>query len=102
MIKRLKNIRLMLNFSINAFAKALEMPYSTYAQYENETNRLSVDLLERLYKKFNINANYIISGEGTPFINSDDIKCNQILPYEKASLLKETIVASIDKILLDK
>lgn len=91
----------MLNFSKNAFAKALEMPYSTYAQYENETNRLSVDLLEKLYKIFNVNANYIISGEGEPFIKAIN-ENNEILPYEKALQLKETICSSIDKILLNK
>lgn len=102
MNRRLQKIRLSLGYSQNAFSKLLDMPQPTYSYYERADRKISAELLFQLYKKFNINANYIISGEGEPFITSDNKNCNEILPYEKVSLLKETIAASIDKILLDK
>ena len=65
----LKKIRQSLDLSIAKMSKKLDMSASTLTSYERGERTPSVEFLTRLYKIFNINTNWFVSGEGEIFNN---------------------------------
>ena len=72
---RIKNIRELLGLKQTEFAKKLDVPNSTIHKYENGVVEPSSKFLSKIAKKFNINMNWLLTGEGQMFLNdssSDD------------------------------
>lgn len=67
MCDRFKLIRTKLEFNIINFAKELETYHSTISDIENHKLEPSKELIKKAIEKFNIDANYIFSGEGEMF-----------------------------------
>lgn len=65
--ERLKKLRGHLRYSQKDFAKRLGILPATYSNYENERRKLSPELLEKLYNEFNVNLNWLITGQGSMF-----------------------------------
>ncbi len=76
----LKKVRQSLELSVAKMSKQLEMSASTLTSYERGERTPSVEFLTRLYKVFNINTNWFVSGEGTMF-NKTPI-CNTLTKSE--------------------
>ncbi len=50
------------------FAKELGIKRNTASAYENNSITPSGKVLLKLYKKFNVNINWLLSGEGDPYL----------------------------------
>lgn len=66
---RLKQIRMNLRLSQEAFGEEIGLTRAGIAAVEGNKNKFSQDVLYKLLKQFNINLNYLISGQGEMFIN---------------------------------
>ena len=86
----LKEIRKNLDLSIAKMSKQLEMSASTLTSYERGERTPSVEFLTRLYKVFNVNTNWFVSGEGSLFNNKT------INEYEN---IKEKLLIDVKKML---
>lgn len=86
---RLKQIRQVFSSeNVSLFARDLGMKQPTYARYENGINKPSIELICLLLEKFNVNLNYLISGNGPMFIEQ---KSETQLKTEKALSERKTI-----------
>lgn len=83
MNSRLEKIRNILKFNPNAFAKALNIPQPTYVRYEKGERKLSAELFLQLKEKFNININWLLTGEGEMFNSPPSLKLRK-MPLELA------------------
>lgn len=78
--ENLKKLRKSLNLSVDKFAQQLGIPASTIWGYEGKKRIPSIELSVQLYKIFNVNLNWLISGAGEMF---------NINPNKKEELRKE-------------
>ena len=69
--KRLKAVREQLGLSQVAISEKLGIAQAQYSTYERGDRKPSADILSKFVTIFNINVNYILTGEGSMFINSD-------------------------------
>lgn len=69
--ENLKECRNKLGLSQEEIAKALSIHPVQYGAYERGKNKPSADILEKLVKQFNININYLLTGEGAMFISPE-------------------------------
>jgi len=70
--KRLQKVRKMAGYSNQeSFAEALGIKRSTYANYERDKFNPDSDVLEAMLKKLKVNLNWLLSGEGEMFANSN-------------------------------
>lgn len=69
---RLKNIRLTLGYTQQEMADKLNVPLRTYRTYEYVSKGYPVELIKNLITILNVNANYLFSGIGEMFINSEN------------------------------
>ena len=87
--KKIKKIRETLGLSIVKMADRLGIPSRTLGGYERGERTPSIELLSQLYKVFNININWFVSGEGemvnAPQFEEIEDKINQ----QVESLLKK-------------
>ncbi len=83
--ENLKKIRKNLNLSVDKFAQMLDIPSSTIWGYEGKKRVPSIELSIQLYKTFNVNLNWFVSGEGEMFNGASS------LPVAKETLRKEVI-----------
>lgn len=67
----LKEVRNSLSISQGQMANDLKIQQSQYSRYENGTSKPSVEVLEKLVKQFNININYLLTGNGPMFITPE-------------------------------
>lgn len=65
--ENLKKVRQELGLSVAKFADKLEMSASTLTGYERSERTPSLQLFTQLYKKLNVNLNWLVSGEGEMF-----------------------------------
>ena len=86
---RLKNIRIILSMTQEAFGAELGISKQYYSNIETNRTTLNNDKLVLLFKEFNVNLNYLIGGVGFPF--------NEREPVENTEL-----TAQIEKILDEK
>jgi len=80
--ERIKSIRKKMNFSSRElFADALSIPFGTLRSYEQAKIKVIPDtFLHALTSKFNVNINWLITGEGEMFIKNNSPKSyNQII-----------------------
>lgn len=68
----LREVRSKLGLSQVDIAKAIGMQQAQYSTYERGDNRPSIDVLEKLVVKFNININYLLTGKGSMFITDQE------------------------------
>lgn len=65
-------VRKNINSNAASFAKEVGIPYTTFIKYERGERKPSFELLEYLVDVYNVNLNYIFSGQGQMFIKPDD------------------------------
>ena len=68
----LKEIRQKIGLSAAKMAERLDIPVSTFVSYERGDRTPSAAFLTRLYKIFDVNTNWYVSGEGSIFNNIDN------------------------------
>ena len=66
--QRLEEIIKRLNYRKNDVARILNIDPTTLSKILSGERKIQLDMLYKLYKVFNVNLNYIIAGEGYPFI----------------------------------
>jgi len=69
--KRLQNVRKKLQLSQEDISTQIGISYRAYSSYEREDRKPSIDFLELLVTKFNINLNFLIAGVGEMFIKKE-------------------------------
>lgn len=74
MVHRLKEVRKALGFNQTDFAKHLGITQTAYSMIENGNNPLSDRHIKVICSSFNVNENWLRTGEGDMFFSS---------PYEK-------------------
>ncbi|MGY3666835.1 MAG: helix-turn-helix domain-containing protein [Roseburia sp. 1XD42-69] len=74
MIERLRELRKTLKLNQTNFAKQLGMTQTAYSMIENGNNPLSDRHIKVICSSFNVNENWLRTGEGDRFFSS---------PYEK-------------------
>ena len=70
---RIREIREKLNLKIADFARKLEVPRSTLVGWE-EGKAVSIDVLKPLEKLFNVNVNWLLTGEGEMYLSPMTVK----------------------------
>lgn len=70
--QNLATVRKQINSNAVAFSKEVDIPYTTFIKYERGERKPSFELLEYLADVYNVNLNYIFSGEGQMFIKPDE------------------------------
>ena len=66
--ERIKMLRNSLGFNQKGFAARLNTSVTTLSQYENGWTKPGFEFLFYLTTIFNVNLNYVVRGEGEPFI----------------------------------
>jgi len=69
--ERLKEIRKAVDYLQKDMAETLEVSQSAYTLMENGKQGISLDVIERLYKKFSVRLEYIFFGSGEMFDTLD-------------------------------
>lgn len=69
--QKLKEVRKHFKLKQQEFAKELGIPDRTYWGYEKGVIDASLICLQNVNKKFNVNLNWLIVGEGEMFITKD-------------------------------
>lgn len=87
--QRIKMVRKILNKSQMTLANDLSISKQAISNIENSKSMPSVPILCKLLIDFNVNVNYLLTGEGEMFVNSD----------LKEISLKDTILHEIEKYL---
>ena len=67
----LRKCRNKLGLSQGVMSKQLGIAQAQYNTYERGTRKPSAEVLEKLVKEFNINVNYLLTGEGSMFITPE-------------------------------
>ena len=70
--QNLATVRKQINSNAAAFSKEAGIPYTTFIKYERGERKPSFELLEYLASAYNVNLNYILSGQGQMFIKPDE------------------------------
>jgi len=109
---RIKEIRLKVGMMQAEFSDTLDITVSSLSELENNKRRPGFDFLFNMGQKLNVNLNYLLYGQGEPFIDTRDgvlnfLKANpfdsnekdvlEILYYMKHSSLYFRAVASFSK-----
>ncbi len=97
MKERLKELRERLKLSQTSIAKELGIPQSSYATYENKGSRFPADLLTVLMKKYKVNPDWLLFGNGDMFYETGsevDRQVNQALYITKPESRKTKSVTS--------
>lgn len=64
---RLKKLRKHLGFSQDKISKELEIPQTTYSNWERGRNEPPLEILSTFCNKHNVNLNWLLSGQGEMF-----------------------------------
>lgn len=67
----LREVRNKLGIAQGQMANDLKIQQSQYSRYENGSSKPSLEILEKLVTKFNININYLLTSEGAMFISPE-------------------------------
>ena len=103
---RLKKLRSTLRLQQGEFARQLEVLQQQLSKYERGENKPSADFFTKLVEKFKVNTNWLLTGEGEMFTNSQQKKCNsgavEIIYFENPELLGSIKNPKISSVWLDK
>ncbi len=85
--ERIKMLRKSLGFHQEDFAAKLQTTITTLSQYENGRTKPGFKFLFYLTTIFNVNLNYVVRGEGEPFIprRVDPSQVSERKPFGKFS-----------------
>ena len=101
--KRLREIRKYFGLSIKEFARQIYVSNSLYGSIEHGDRELSDRICQLIASKFNVNKDYILTGEGSKF-NSDtppDARLNRIFEiYNEVSDSHKEMILQISRIIL--
>ena len=85
MDKRIKEFRQAMSVQQGDFASSLGVLQQQLSKYERGENKPSVDFLIKLVEKYNVNLNWLLTGQGRMFENVDfndtDAKGTVEIPY---------------------
>ena len=89
--ERLKQIRKNKNLTQTAFGEILGVTKQAVANVESCHSNPSMEFLYKLIEKFNVNANWLITGKGEVFIQNSTEKINsgQELDLRVKQILKK-------------
>lgn len=87
--QRLKTIRNSVGLSQKEFGAIMGIAQTSYANYENGRSSIPASLLEMLSAKLNINLNWLITGEGSMYLNEGNEKPNCIEETKAYENIKE-------------
>lgn len=90
MKERIKKIRESLNLSQKEFAQELGVISTAISKYERGEVKPASDFLDKLYRKFHVNLNWLISGKGQMFLVSKE-KPKSDFDIQKNSAVKDLI-----------
>jgi len=76
--QRLKYIRVLLNFSQKKMAEDLKISQSTLSQIENDHYTISMESLENLQDKHDLNCNWFVSGKGNVFLTPGNADAEEV------------------------
>ena len=86
---RLRLVRLDLQLSQAKFAAKYGIPQSTYAQYEKGGRSVPDELKESISNSLKVNLNWLITGEGSMYLNEGNEKPNYIEETKAYENIKE-------------
>lgn len=88
--ERIKKSRLELNLTQEQFSEILGISLTYYGQIERGVSSISIEKLQLLYEKFNIDPTYIITGveKDISYISTLIEKCPQNKRYDFEQLIK--------------
>lgn len=86
--ENLKKIRTLLDIKPSDFADLLSIQYRTYLSYERGERSIPLEIIEQIVNKYNVNANYIFTGQGEMFLPAQ--KTQEQTETEKALKEKKT------------
>jgi len=69
--ERVKAVRYMLNIKQKEFALAIKVTQSAISQIENGTVSISSDTLTNISSTYNVNINWLLTGQGSMFIGEN-------------------------------
>ena len=75
---RLKEVRKSLKLKQKVMAEKLDIHYVTYNKYENGATEPAIDFMHTLYRNFNVNMNWLITGEGMMFVPEHEKVLNRL------------------------
>ena len=98
--QNLTTVRKQINSNAAAFSKEVGIPYTTFIKYERGERKPSFELLEYLASVYNVNLNYILSGQGQMFIKPDENtgeRQNDTTVYERLRKFGDRLTELQDK-----
>lgn len=97
--KNLKKVREFLKLSQNALAQQLNIAPAQYNTYERGTRKPSAEFFEKLVNVFNVNLNYLFTGQGDICIsNQKKADAIEVVYYQNPELedvIKNPVITSI-------
>jgi len=102
--KRLREVRKYFGLSIKEFSQQIYVSNSLYGSIEHGDRELSDRICQLIVSKFNVNRNYILTGEGSMF-NTDsppDARLNRIFQiYNEVSDPLKEMILQMSRIILE-
>ena len=98
--KRIKELKTVLKLTSLDLAKELDIPVRTIGSYERDEAQPSAKFVNALLKTKKVNANWLVSGDGTMFLeNEEPSNAQNIIPFNKITNLTEIEKEGIIEIL---
>ena len=103
MINQLKEIRKNTGLTQQEFAKELDVALSTVASVENGTREISKSVMKILIEKYNISANWLLTGEGEMYEKKESATKEQIanIPIIKNKIEKSQEIVLDNQEIID-
>lgn len=70
--KRIRELRKSLNLTMEQFGKEIGVTKSTISNIENENRNATEHMVKSICREFNVNYNWLVSGEGDMFNRTDE------------------------------
>ena len=87
--KRLQAVRKKLQLSQEEISSQIGISYRAYTSYERGDRNPSIDFLQNLVTKFNINLNWLIAEQGEMFITPQFDASKDVLRQQVLDILKD-------------
>ena len=91
--ERLKAIRKSMNMNQTEFAERLQMKQNSWSQIENEKNPLLDRHVKSLCKEFNVNEQWLRSGEGEMFSDASASLLDKLAEHYHLSALEMRVMS---------
>ena len=93
---RLKTLRIELGYKQGEFAQLVGLKQGSYSDIERGKNAINLKILGFLAKNYNVNANWLILGDGEIYLKKE----KNLTPIQIASSYLEERLAKIEKDIL--